>query len=203
SALLNGDQETGVSIVRMAKKVDTGEILAQKKIPIPKDMMYPWLEQECSTIGAGLLLETLDRYGRITPTPQDAQQASVCKKFSKEDGRIFWKKETAEQIFNKYRAFDPWPGVFTLYQEKILKLVDIGFLQLDSDVQPGFVFQKTLPKIEAVFLMAEAVKEQEPLVCVKAIKGAVVLFTVQQEGKKKMDVWEFVRGHKDFIGTML
>lgn len=204
AALLHGDKETGVTIFRMVKELDQGPIFAQRSVTIPGDMMYPWLEKECSKLGAELLLEVLQRYDKLTPIPQNDRLATHCEKIKKEDGLVRFTDEAAEQIWNKYRAFDPWPGIFTHSNGKLLKLIDIGYCPaIDPDLPPGTVFKHTFPRIEATFGVVEKIREAETMILVKTKKASVALYNVQEEGKKTMPIEAFINGHKDFVGSVL
>lgn len=187
SALLSGDIVTGVSIIRMAKEMDAGEIFAQNEMEIDSQIKYPELEEECSRIGAQLIVEVLQRYESITPVEQDATQVTHCKKIQKEDGKIDWKKETAQQIFNKLRAYTPWPGVYTFFKDKKLSLLEFS---------PSFELQTSSPTPGTVF-------ETNKRVFIQTKQGALELKTIQLAGKNPTDVKSFTNGHPDFVGKIL
>jgi methionyl-tRNA formyltransferase len=115
-ALLNGESETGVTIMKMDAGLDTGPMLAQAKTLIEPADNAQTLHDRLATMGAALLLRTIPEYleGRIQPQPQPAEGVSYARKISKEDGRIDWSKP-AKSIWNRLRAFTPWPGVFTFW----------------------------------------------------------------------------------------
>lgn len=193
SALLNGDQESGVSIIRMANDIDTGKIFLQEKIVIPPDMRYPWLEKVSSALGAKLLLKVLQDYDSITPWSQDEDVASTCKKIEKEDGRIDFGSQTALQIFNRFRAFDPWPGIFTTFEGRQLRCIDIGYTPLPTpDFPPGTVHEHSFSGVDA-----------PPVLLVKTREGSISLNAVQVEGKKAVLIKNFVNGYRHFIGSRL
>lgn len=145
SAILNGDTETGVSIMLLDKEMDHGPILAQEIVPLAPTTTAPELEKTLSALGAELLIKTLPEYlnGKIVAKEQDHSQATICKMLKKEDGKINW-TEPAEVIERKIRALQPWPGTFTFYQEngkeQLLKIhkanVIDGVLKLEI-VQPA------------------------------------------------------------------
>lgn len=187
SALLNGDYATGVSIIRMAKKMDAGEIFAQEKIGVPVDMKYPELEQECSKMGADLMVQVLLQYDALTPHAQDDKKATHCEKITKENGCVNWSTETAYDIYNKLRAFTPWPGVYTSFKNQKLSLLD--FTVHDDpkreEHSPGTVFKD----LDAILIQCET--------------GGIQLKTLQLAGKNPTDIKSFLNGHHDFIGTVL
>jgi len=114
SAILNGETETGVTIMKMDAGLDTGEIISQAHTPILPEDNSQTLHDRLAQLGAELLAETIPDYvaGKISPQPQPAEGASYAAKIKKEDGKIDW-NEPAGKILNRLRAFTPWPGVFT------------------------------------------------------------------------------------------
>src|SRR5277367_5405610 len=114
SAILNGETETGVTIMKMDAGLDTGEIISQARTPILPEDNSQTLHDRLAQVGADLLAETIPDYdaGKIPPKPQPAEGASYAAKIKKEDGKIDW-NELAEKILNRLRAFTPWPGAFT------------------------------------------------------------------------------------------
>ncbi|OQX50190.1 MAG: methionyl-tRNA formyltransferase [Epsilonproteobacteria bacterium 4484_20] len=109
-SLLNGDEKTGVTSMLMEAGLDTGPMLEKIEFVIPKDMRLFALMEQLTRDACRLTLSTVRNFGNITPEPQDESQASLCKKIRKSDGQIDF--EDAEVIYNKYRAFEGWPGIF-------------------------------------------------------------------------------------------
>ena len=141
SAILHGDTITGVTIMVMNKGMDTGPILAQHSVPISATMTAVALNNELWTLGASLLGTTLSQFcqGKLTPQPQDESQATICSLIAKEDGRIDW-SQNPQHIERTIRAFNPWPGTFTICNGKRIKILhahcDVtGALVIDT-VQP-------------------------------------------------------------------
>jgi methionyl-tRNA formyltransferase len=114
SAILNGETETGVTIMKMDAGLDTGEIISQAYTPILPEDNSQILHDRLAQLGAELLVETIPDYasGKILPKPQPVDGASYAAKIKREDGEIDW-NEPAEKILNRLRAFTPWPGIFT------------------------------------------------------------------------------------------
>ena len=142
-AILHGDRVTGVTIQEMSFKMDTGNILAQESFEIGDNDTFSQVYETAGDIGARLLVETLkaDFAGDLTPTPQDESQASYCTKITKEDGRVDFIKMTARAIYNKYRAYKEWPGIWTMLDGKRLKLTEIRLAD-DADFESGQIFAK-------------------------------------------------------------
>jgi methionyl-tRNA formyltransferase len=118
-AILNGDVETGVTIMIMQELLDSGPILMQKKTAIPVTATTGELETRLSEIGSTLLIEAIDKYlkNEIQPIPQDETRATRAPRISKVDARILW-RESALEIHNRIRAMNPWPGAYTNFREE-------------------------------------------------------------------------------------
>ncbi len=110
-SLLNGDEKTGVTSMLMEEGLDTGEILQRVEFVIPEDMRLHALMQKLTEDACSLTLSTLRNFESITPQPQDDSKATLCKKIKKSDGEVDF--EDAMVVYNKYRAFEGWPGIFS------------------------------------------------------------------------------------------
>jgi methionyl-tRNA formyltransferase len=139
-ALLNREKRTGVTVMLMARGMDTGDILAWRDLPIEPSDTAASLGQRLARLGAALLLETLPAWaaGTITLRPQDPRAASFAPMLKKEDGRIDWSRPAVE-IEAFVRAMNPWPGAFTYHEERrlILHLADVS--PAGRPVPPGTV----------------------------------------------------------------
>lgn len=124
-ALLNGETKTGTSIFILDAEVDHGSILATKEMAIDPNDTNITLQAKLADISADLLIDTLPKYqsGEISPQEQDHSQATFTKIIKKEDGLIDWTK-SAQEIYNQFRAYQPWPGIYTTWQGKILKIIN-------------------------------------------------------------------------------
>jgi len=188
SALLNGDEKTGVSIMRMVKEMDAGPVFAQRQFPLDPDMKYPELEKHCAEMGAEMLLDIIKNFDSMSPQEQDHDRASHCSKISKQDGQVDWTKDSATDLYNKLRAFTPWPGIFTTWKDQKLSLLDFNPISCPKDVTPhpaGTVFQSG------------------EKVLIECTEGAIVLKEVQLAGKKPADMKSFLNGYPDFLGAQL
>lgn len=186
-AILAGDEFTGVTVMLMDEGMDTGPILARSEpVPIGPDDTTATLTPRLAEVGARLLLGTLPRWaaGEITPEPQDDAQATYSRLLKKEDGFIDWGR-SAEEIWRQVRAFDPWPGAFTRWEGKLLKILSCRPLPDNSPEPPGTV----------VGLDAGA--------AVQAGSGLLKLERVQLEGRRPVGIEEFLRGYPRFIGSRL
>jgi methionyl-tRNA formyltransferase len=123
AAILHGDQQTGITIMRMDTGVDTGAILSQKAIPVSPHETSGTLAEKLSALGASLLVETLPDYfsGKVTPQPQDDSQATYAPMLKKEDGLLDFSR-SATELERQIRAYNPWPGAFTFWNNQVLKI---------------------------------------------------------------------------------
>lgn len=176
SALLNGDDETGIAIMHMSEKLDTGDIYLIKKMEIKNDDNYETLALKLSEFGAILLPTTLRdvKNGELSPIKQDDSKATYCKKFTKQDAMINPVKENAKQIINKLRAFTPWPGIFTKFKEKRLRILKAAIS--DVKANPG-----------------ELIESDSKLI-LGTIQKSLELIEVQLEGKKASLAKDFING---------
>jgi len=188
SALLSGDEETGVTILFVVEEMDAGDILAQTRAPILPEDTTASLMHRLAELSAGFIADVSLRWlrGEIQPIPQDHSQATWFGRIKKEQGRIDW-TQPAEQIWRQIRAYNPWPSAFTFYNGK--RLLIHGAVPLRTEVStsgaPGQVI--LLPEGTAV----------------ATGEGAVLLREVQLEGKKSAPIAEFLAGQRDLIGTRL
>ena len=195
SAILAGVKETGVTIILMDGKIDHGPIVRNKKLNI-KDKKWTWkeLEKELAYLGAQLLIETIPQWmkGEIKPAPQDETKATFTKILTKEDGKIDWEK-SAQDIEKQVRAFEKFPGSFCSFPQNKkhlrLKILKADVL-LQTNQGPTGVFGKTF--------LAPNNK-----IAVQTGKDFLLITELQLEGKKPITSEDFLRGHPDFIGTIL
>lgn len=184
SAIMNGDPETGVTIMQMNEGLDTGPIILQKSLKIGPDDTYAIVDQKLAELGAQALLEAIPAYisGSLQPQTQDEMQVTTCKQLTREDGRINWQK-TAQEIYNQYRALTPWPGVWTIWNEQRIKLLKIRPTSQTS--KPGLV------------------SVNNDSLIIGSTDGALEIIDLQIEGKKPMDAKTFLNGNKAILHASL
>ncbi|MEW6368100.1 MAG: methionyl-tRNA formyltransferase [Acidobacteriota bacterium] len=191
-AVLNGETETGVTVMRMDAGMDTGGILAQEAVRIEEAEDAVELETRLAGIGAALLLQTLERLESTTVVeiPQDHSAATLAPKLRKDDGRLDWNSPAA-QIARRLRALGRWPGVFFLMGNLTVKL-------LDGHAAP------VVPQTFTVPLPGEVLAVEKAGVVVACTPGeAFTLTRVQPAGRTPMDVRSFVNGYRLAAGQML
>ena len=189
AAILNGDEFTGVSIMLLDKGVDTGPVLSIVKVPILPEDTGGLLLEKLSHVGAQLLLDMLPKWFKkeIQPQQQNNSLASYTKMITKEAGEIDWKLPAVD-IWRRVRAYQPWPGCYTHWQGKQLKILEAVPLVGFAADTPGFVV---------------AVKQGGAGFGVRCGDGVLGVIKVQIEGKKAITAEEFVRGRQKIIGAVL
>ena len=191
-AILQGDTETGVTIMLIDAGVDTGPILLQRAIPIAEDDTTGSLTLKLAALGASALLEALPLWvqGKITPQPQDERFASHTHMLHKEDGKIDWNRP-ADVLARTVRAFTPWPGAYTNWGNKLLKIISAHTIQSDpgSEARAGAVSLRKENGLQTLIVATG--------------KGLLILEKLQLEGKKVTSADEFLRGYSHIVGEVL
>ncbi|MFC1928417.1 methionyl-tRNA formyltransferase [Chloroflexota bacterium] len=189
AAILAGREFTGVSIMLMDKGLDTGPVLARAQVSISAQDTTGSLTAKLSRLAAHLLLEVLTFWsrGELTPQPQDETGATYSSLLSRQDGEIDWHLPAVD-IWRRVRAFQPWPGCYTRWQGRLLKIVEAVPL-------PG----EETPEVGRVV----AVNQKGVAVGVNTGDGILGVLRVQQEGKRVISATEFLRGQRQFIGAIL
>lgn len=184
AAIRAGDEETGVTIMKMDAGLDTGPMLLKGAIPIEANETGQSLHDKLAKIGADLLIEALPQYisGELQPQEQDDSLATYAPQISKEEGDIDW-SQSADAIERLVRAFTPWPGTFTSFDGKQLK-IHAG----DSG--------------DGVLAIGQ-VAEHTERVAIGTGDGVFYPTEVQLAGKTRTDIDSFVNGYQDFVGASL
>ena len=183
-AVVRGDTVTGVTTMRIVKKLDAGDILAVRETPIGADEHAPELAERLATMGAELLLATLEGLvaGTITPVPQDHEASTYAPMMKREDGLVDW-DSSAQEIYNRVRGFDPWPGSYTYFRGKRLHIHQARVVE--GLAEPGgMLIDGNELKIGCGEEMLQALE-------------------VQPEGKRAMPAVAFVNGYRPETGEML
>ena len=184
-AIIDGQEKTGVTIMYMVKKMDAGDIISQKETPILQDDTVGILYDRLSDLGAQLLKETLPSVldGTNQRIPQDESLVTYAPTLSREDERIDWNL-SAKQVYNKVRGTNPWPGSYTTYQGKTVK------------IWAGQVHQcENAMKHHAHQDNGTIVKIFKDAIGVKVNDGVYLITELQLEGKKRMSVKDYLNGH--------
>ena len=183
-ALINGEEETGVAIMKLVQKLDAGPVYCDAKIRIKKEDTAGSLASSLAEVGGRLLIQAIPKIaaGEMTPKPQDDSKATMAPSLKKEDGRIDW-REQACVLHNRIRGVNPWPGAYTFVDNKLLKIYHSEVLAESFGEAPGTL----------CFLNEKGIH----VVCGE---GSILLTEVQLEGKKRMSAAEFVRGYRLQIG---
>ncbi|MGT2896682.1 methionyl-tRNA formyltransferase [Streptococcus entericus] len=175
-ALINGDEEVGVTIMEMVKEMDAGDMVAKRATPILESDNVGTLFGKMAELGRDLLLDCLPKYlaGEITPEPQDPSQVTFSPNIQPEEEVIDWQL-TNRQVFNKVRGLNPFPVAHTFLAGERFKLYEVA--TVDGQGKPGQIIAKTKKDL-----------------IVAAGTGAVRLLSVQPAGKPKMSIADFLNG---------
>ncbi|MBI5328584.1 MAG: methionyl-tRNA formyltransferase [Deltaproteobacteria bacterium] len=182
-AIINGEKETGIATMLMDEGMDTGAILLTEKVEIKGHDTAADMYNKLKDIGAGLLVKTIKglKSGTIIPAPQDNSQATYAPMLKKENGRIDW-TTGAEGIKNLIRGLNPWPGAYTRWQGRQIKIFKgawVGSHGSGARMEPGTVINVSADGI-----------------CVAAGKDALLITELQPENKNKMSASEFIKGYR-------
>ena len=186
-AIINGEKETGVTIILMDEGLDTGDILLSSKVEIFPDDTSGILHDRLSALGADLLIQTIKSFetGNINPIPQDHTQATYAPILKKNDGRMNWEMP-AQTLEAFIRGMTPWPGAFTFHGNKRLKIFKARPIIIDTVEIPGTVIKRFPDEL-----------------CVATGKGVLSLIKIQSESGKRLLIKDFLRGYKIPPGTVL
>jgi methionyl-tRNA formyltransferase len=190
AAILRGDAVTGVTIMLMDKGLDTGPVLARREMSISVEDTTISLTGSLAKLGAELLVETIPEWlaGRIAPQPQSETEAIYTRVIAKEDGQMDWNL-TALELWRKVRAYDPWPGCYTRWQGKRLKINKAAPLAGMASEEAGRVIA-----LQQGSGAAMGVETRD---------GILGIMELQMEGKRAMTAEEFIRGQRGFLGSHL
>lgn len=184
ACLLNGDKATGVTIIQMNEQMDAGGIWSMEEVEIAEDTKVIDLFGSLADLGAEVLVKTLPKIvnKEIALQSQDDQEATYCRKIGRADGEVKWDLLSAKEVWNRFRAFDPWPGLFTFVDGKRVKILDLELTDEDrNDLEIGkfcWVGQSLLVGLKS---------------------GVVRINRLQMEGKKPMSAKDFVAAFADFV----
>ena len=175
-AIINGEEEAGVTIMEMVKKMDAGDMIAKASTPITDDDNVGTMFEKLAVIGRDLLLKTLPDYiaGNIKPEPQDESKATFSPNITPEEERIDWNK-SARDVFNHIRGLSPWPVAHTLLDGKRFKIYEATLAE--GHGKPGEIIEKGKKSL-----------------VVATGDGAISLKTVQPAGKPRMNIVDFLNG---------
>jgi len=187
-AIIDGETETGVTIIRMDEGMDTGDMLLMESVPIEADDTAGTLGEKLSTLGAKLAVSTLEllEAGELEPVRQDDSKATKAPTMKKELGRIDWSM-TPEEIERRVRGLDPWPGAFTTLDDETLRV-----WKARPDVIGGYGGRP-----------GEVVETNKNGIKVAAKGGALVIEELQAQGRRRMAAADFLAGRSVPDGTVL
>jgi methionyl-tRNA formyltransferase len=189
SAILAGDQDTGVTLILLDEGMDTGPIVAQRSTPVGERETTEALTDRLFRMGADLLLETLPGWasGDVEARPQDESRATASRLLKRADGEIDWSRPVLD-IWRQVRAMHPWPGTFTSWGGRTVKIIE---------ARPGDA-TKAAGDTPGLVVAADA-----SAVGVVTGDGLLKIERLQMEGRRPVAADEFLRGYRDFLGSHL
>ncbi len=196
-AVINGDHESGITLMQMNEGLDTGDILFQESVPIGPEETGESLYEKLAKLGGEMIVRYLPAIeaGQISPVRQDDEKSSYAPMLRKEMGEIDWSK-SAEQISRTLRGMLPWPGAYTTLNGHVLKVWRAEVREMTDPVLSGILSdQDVLPGI--------VLGADKKALYVRTGEGVLALLEVQLEGKKRMTTDAFLRGTRIPTGTVL
>ena len=187
ASILNNDKETGLTVMKIDRGLDTGPILAQISMPISANDSYGLLYDKLAILAPDFFINTLIEYiqGKITPQEQDETKASYVNQIAKSDGLIDWNKN-ANEIKRLINAMNPWPSAWTWWNGKQLKIISVQNKPIEINTYKHgktFIYNHGL--------------------AIQCGEDALIINKIQLEGKKELTSQEFLNGQRDFIGSVL
>jgi methionyl-tRNA formyltransferase len=190
AALLNGEKKTGITLQKMHRQMDAGDIIIQQEIPVDEYDTAGDLLEKVMAVCPAFIVDGTKRFisGELGPVPQDEASATYCPLIRKEDGLIDW-SEKAERIVNEIRAYNPWPVSYTFIDGKLLKIFRaVRCEEVTSlSARPGEIMG--LHQTDGIVTMTGS--------------GSIGITELQLENKRRMGHWEFVCGCRDLVGKIL
>ena len=181
-SLLNGDEKTGITIIKMSAGMDEGDVISSFELLIPNDSTTETLTNEMADLGARAIVKTIPGYleGSQKPVPQNSKLATYCKKITKEDGHIDWNLP-AVQIERIIRAYNTWPTAYTFLDGKRVKVLKA----------------KEIPGLRPGMTEIGVLNFENGHVYVNTGKNTLELLQIQPEGKKPVAAKDFINGNKN------
>lgn len=182
-AIINGEEKTGITIMKMNERMDAGDIIFQKEIPIlPADDALS-LHDKLAKLGSEMIVEALAKIKNreLSFTPQFEDEATYAPMLKKEDGVINWTQDSLK-INNFIRGMNPWPGAYTYLEDKLIKIFKAEISKfidnkIAEDSKPG-----------------EIINIHKDSIAVRTKDGTILIKELQQESKKRMPAEEFIKG---------
>ena len=188
TAIVDGETTTGVTIMLMDEGVDSGPVLAQRQTPIGEYETAEALTARLFEMGADLLVEVMPDWvdGRIEAQPQEESRATNTRLLTKGDGRIDWRM-SAEQIVRRIRGYMPWPGTYTYWSDKMLKVIEAYSDDQDDANPPGTVVES----------------DAGDRIIISTGRGTLRVSRLQLEGRRPASAREFLQGNVSILGARL
>lgn len=199
-AIKSWDEKTWLTIMYMSEKMDEWDILAIKEVNI--DILDKTFDifKKFEELWAKLLYDTLLKISsnQIKSIKQDESLVTYCSKIDKKFGEINWNKETAKNIYDKYRAYNPWPWVYTYFKWKKLDITDCFYYDIDLKNEENIKIWDVV-EIENENFDEKKTETKNKKVCIICKEGVLILKKIKLEWKKEISIKDFINGNKDFL----
>ena len=198
AAILEGDAESGASIMLVVRELDAGPVISRIATPIGPLDTTGALTDRIASLGAALLAETLPRWvaGALTPLPQDEALVTYAPRLTKEDGRIDWTR-SAEEIAHAVRAYHPWPLATTERDGEPLAILEAWPLEGDSPAAPGAV------EAGDGMPLTPLLPGRRARAVVACGSGRLALLMLQRSGRKALPIEDYLNGDRALLGSVL
>jgi len=197
-AILQGETTAGVTIMVLDAGIDTGPTLLNRSLPVAEDETTHSLTPRLAELGAQALLTAMPQWiaGTITPVPQDALHATHTRMLQKADGHLDWNRPAAI-LTRQIRAYTPWPGGYTHWRGKLLKILEASALMVEIETLEQ---ERQIVQVGLVTIKEEAGHQ---VLAIVTGSGFLLVKQVQLEGKNAMSAEEFLRGYSQIVGEVL
>ncbi len=198
AAILAGDEETGVTLMRVVREVDAGPIVASRATPIEPADTTATLTERLALIGGGLLSDQLPTWlrGELPEVAQDETLATHAPRLEKADGSLDW-SQPAEVLARRVRAFQPWPVATTTYRGELLSIHEAWPVPLAAEAAFGTVIAGDREPLGAPL---EHRRARAVVVCGT---GGLALLRIQRAGKRPMEIEDYLNGDREFVGALI
>ncbi len=195
NAIIMGEKKTGITLIQMDTQLDHGPIIAQSSLPIDSQDTTVTLEEKLAKLAVTLLAQTLPAFfaKEITPTPQNDAEATLCQIIEREDGHIL-ATYTTEEVYNRYRAFIRWPGIFLMWKKDATNILRIKLLAIAPAQHDHAILKKYAPG---------TIFTEEKRLFLRTQDGAIMIERLQREGGKELSAKDFINGNPTFIGSII
>jgi len=185
AAIVNGEKNTGITIMKMTEGMDEGPVYLTEIVDLQNELNAEEIRSQISNLAGQILCRTLLKIiqKNIQPTDQNSQEATYCQLLTKEDGEINFKNMSAQEIYNKFRGYFPWPGIYFKLKEKTFKVKEMTIIQNSKKIAP------------------EHIEFDKDTILIGTKLGVISIQKLQPDGKQVMAAKDVYNGYKSIFST--